>query len=59
MRIITIEEINVAAVFTNGQVRIYGPAQRGGIRRFVDSKQFSSYGKALQFAHEFEQKQLK
>ena len=52
-----IENIEVAAVFNTGVVDIYGP-QQNGVRPFVRSQQFSSYGKALQFAHEFEQKQL-
>lgn len=52
-----IENIEVAVVFNNGVVDIYGP-QQNGVRPFVRSQQFSSYGKALQFAHEFEQRQL-
>jgi len=52
-----VEKIEVAAVFKDGTVDVYGP-QQNGVRPFVRSQQFSSYGRALQFAHEFEQRQL-
>lgn len=49
--------IQVAAVYVDGSVRIYGPAPKTGPRQFVEALQFSSYGAALIFAQEFEQKE--
>ena len=52
------EDIEVVAVYADGAVKIYGSVGSNGTRPFVGNKKFSSYGKALQFAHEFEQRQL-
>ena len=52
------EKIQVCAVYPNGLVRVYDRVPKnGGPRRFVRSEQFSSYGKAVQFAIEFEAKE--
>jgi hypothetical protein len=53
-------DIQVCAVYMDGSVRIYGAVPklpRVGLRPFIETKQFSTYGKALQFAQDFEEKQ--
>jgi hypothetical protein len=51
--------IQVCAVYVDGTVRIYGqePKDRSD-RQFVKAMKFPSYGKALHFAREFEDKQV-
>lgn len=52
------DNIHVCTVYVDGSVRIYGLAPKGkGPRPFVRAMKFSSYGKALQFALEFEDKE--
>lgn len=51
-------DIQVVAVYTDGVVQIYGVAPRGrNIRPLLKTLKFTSYGKAVQFAVEFEAKQ--
>ena len=54
------DNIQVVAVYTDGSVRIYGVAPKGSkVRPLVKTLQFTSYGRAVQFAVEFEANQLK
>lgn len=50
--------IQVVAVYLDGSVRIYGVAPKSSnVRPFVKVLKFQTYGKAVQFAVEFEEKQ--
>lgn len=50
--------IQVCAVYADGFVRIYGVAPKGSnVRPLLKTLEFVSYGKALQFAVEFEEQQ--
>ena len=52
------ENIQVCAVFTDGTVKIFGVQHKPGQdRQYIQSRTFPSYGKALQFAIEYEDKQ--
>lgn len=48
-------DIQVCAVYTDGVVRIYSIKFLG--RKFLKALKFKTYGAALQFAQEFEDKQ--
>lgn len=55
--------IQVCVVYVDGTVRIYGQQPRdGGSRQYIktlrSASKYPSYGKALQFAREFEEKQI-
>ena len=52
--------IEVAAVYIDGMVRIYGPVPKKGNkdRPFIRAMQFQTYGQALQFAIDFEEAQI-
>lgn len=51
--------IQIAVVYVDGTIRIYGQLPEDGSRRpFVEAKKFNTYGHALQFAIAFEQKQI-
>jgi len=50
--------IQVVTVYVDGTVCIYGAAPKGNWpRKFIRAMKFSTYGKALQFAIEFEEEQ--
>lgn len=52
------EHIQVAAVYTNGIVRVYGVAAKGSsVRRRLRTLQFRAYGHARMWAQNFEQEQ--
>lgn len=52
------ENIQVCTVYVDGSVRVYGEVPRNkGLRKFLRALKFASYGKALWFAQEFEEKE--
>jgi hypothetical protein len=53
-----INQISVVAVYQDGSVRIYGAVGAAGQRPFLEQRQFHNRGQALEFAREFEQRQL-
>lgn len=52
-----ISKCQVAAVLEDGIVRIYGAVQPNGVRPFLEQRQFTNRGQALEFAREFDQRQ--
>jgi hypothetical protein len=54
------DNIQVCAVYVDGFVSIYGVApKRSKVRPFLRTLKFTSYGKAVTFALEFEENQRK
>lgn len=52
-----ISKCQVATVLEDGIVRIYGAVQPNGVRPFLEQRQFTNRGQALEFAREFDQRQ--